>query len=76
MNTAVPAPDPAVLARGHDLGQRIASIMADVATWIGEVTPDNSTKFLTAEGHGRNIQASLQSAKVDLGTLALTLAQR
>jgi len=73
--TAVPPPDPAQLARGHELGVRIDAIAAEVRAWAGEVDATNADRRLRVQTYSGRVLAALQSARTDLCTLALVMAE-
>lgn len=73
---AVPSPDPAQLARGRELGERLHAVAADVSAWMDEVDASNADRLERVQGYGGRVLASLQSARVDLGTMALAMAER
>lgn len=73
---AIPPPDPAQLARGRELDDRLHAVSADVERWMDEATADNADRLNRAQLYGHRVLEQLQGARTDLGTLTLVMAER
>lgn len=72
---AVPPPDPAELARGRALGERLDAITAEISSWMDRVDATDAARLERVQLYGGRVLASLLEARTDLGTLALAMAE-
>lgn len=64
----------AILVRGKSISASIEEIEQAVKDLAGEVTADNAERLTRCQAYARRVLHSLLSARTDLGTLALAVA--
>jgi hypothetical protein len=64
----------AIRARGRAISTSIEEIEQVVRDLAGEVTADNAERYTRVQIYASRVIVALQSARVDVGTLALAIA--
>lgn len=72
--TAVPPPNEALLARGHELTSRLRDIMADLSAWADEL-PASRNESVDARMHADAALISLDHARTAISVFTQIAAE-
>lgn len=72
--TAVPPINELILARGHELTEKLRDIEAEICKWSDEL-PQNRNETLDAQTHADAALVAMQQARVAIGVFVQIAAE-